>query len=835
MEFWICFFVVVLLIQSMNRKADIKKLQRQIQWLAQKNNLNLEEALEDNLPEVLPETAAEKEAETQDKPETDAARTAETFEAGEYATPPAAEFLPEETNADGSGIAFLGQKLITWIAGFAAVLGFFCFARYSIENGLLGPRARLLLTAAGGLFGIGFGCWLHQKPGVANGRRIGEALSGSGAAALYFAAYALSKIYALAPASVSFALMCLITAGTILLTLRCGGQATAFLALVGGFLTPALTAGSTGNIAAFSGYLFVLAAALIFMSSRVGSVLLGFLTLSGLYFWVAVWMMRGLASGNSIWLFVLTAAVSVLTTVLFNGSRSGGAGFLQKVSQLFCALFAFAFLCETDFGLQEWGVLAVLLSGMTVLAALRAKEYIAFLAAAEAAVFLLLTTWHPCDAAQKRLMFALFAAIALLPFYLLSWHKKYGGFVFYVMIAAPLVYALAYYQFPEIALLPYGGLAAAAVMALPLCRIDCASERESSRAGGLVLSSASLLTMSFAALTDAEFWPVVLAVEILIMGAVMTFAKLQNLAAGVTICILLFLYTQAFVLEDALLLLVGGDEVAQRLFHASRLNLCFYVARIIVPVLAFGALAFVSKERWIKAAAGALAGILGFWGLFSLYMLIQMKMSGAVSIRVDGWDQTLITNVLLFVGGGYLFSRKALPYKIVLAVGLWRLFVCGLLQNPPLMDNGYDRSSGYVLYAFGVPFLLFCFFARKEKSRLASDLFSWAAAAFSFLLTTLLLRNALEGAFAFSDNRIFAYSAVWLLLGCVWLACAFKNRALVKPAFGLVYVVIAKVFLYDVSSLDDVWRIAALFGLAGSLLGISYCYSRWFQKTDRIK
>jgi len=64
MEFWICFFVVVLLIQSMNRKADIKKLQRQIQWLAQKNNLNLEEALEDNLPEVLPETAVEKETET---------------------------------------------------------------------------------------------------------------------------------------------------------------------------------------------------------------------------------------------------------------------------------------------------------------------------------------------------------------------------------------------------------------------------------------------------------------------------------------------------------------------------------------------------------------------------------------------------------------------------------------------------------------------------------------------------------------------------------------------------------------------------------------------------
>lgn len=96
-------------------------------------------------------------------------------------------------HGDGVNITFLGQKLITWIAGFAAVLGFFYFIRYSIENGLLGPVARLTAATLGGLLLTGAGCLLHYKRNVANHQRIGEALLGAGIAALYFAAYALAK------------------------------------------------------------------------------------------------------------------------------------------------------------------------------------------------------------------------------------------------------------------------------------------------------------------------------------------------------------------------------------------------------------------------------------------------------------------------------------------------------------------------------------------------------------------------------------------------------------------------------------------------------------------
>ena len=54
------------------------------------------------------------------------------------------------------------------------------------------------------ILSVAAGCWLHFHHKIANHQRIGEALTGAGIAALYFSAYALSKIYALAPVSVSF-------------------------------------------------------------------------------------------------------------------------------------------------------------------------------------------------------------------------------------------------------------------------------------------------------------------------------------------------------------------------------------------------------------------------------------------------------------------------------------------------------------------------------------------------------------------------------------------------------------------------------------------------------
>ena len=105
---------------------------------------------------------------------------------------------------------------------------------------------------------------------------------------------------------------------------------------------------------------------------------------------------------------------------------------------------------------------------------------------------------------------------------------------------------------------------------------------------------------------------------------------------------------------------------------------------------------------------------------------------------------------------------------------------------------------------------------------------------YSFVLVTALLNVAINHkpmfSYGVSSAALFSYSAVWFMLAIVWLALAFRHQELIKPAFGLIYFVIAKVFLFDVAELNDFWRIISLFALAGALLAVSHFYSKYFRQ-----
>lgn len=67
-----------------------------------------------------------------------------------------------------------------------------------------------------------------------------------------------------------------------------------------------------------------------------------------------------------------------------------------------------------------------------------------------------------------------------------------------------------------------------------------------------------------------------------------------------------------------------------------------------------------------------------------------------------------------------------------------------------------------------------------------------------------------------------AYSLALLVLGVVR-----KGKLLRWASLGLMLVTLAKVFLYDLGELDDLYRVASLVGLAISLIGVSLLYQRF--------
>jgi uncharacterized membrane protein len=76
--------------------------------------------------------------------------------------------------------------------------------------------------------------------------------------------------------------------------------------------------------------------------------------------------------------------------------------------------------------------------------------------------------------------------------------------------------------------------------------------------------------------------------------------------------------------------------------------------------------------------------------------------------------------------------------------------------------------------------------------------------------------------------RSFSYSALLMLYGAglMWLGFARRSALLRWQAILLIAVTILKVFFFDISDLDHLWRVLSFIVLGGLLLAISYAYQR---------
>src|SRR5438093_5084093 len=169
---------------------------------------------------------------------------------------PAPEPVPAAAPAAGLNLEQrIGARWTTWV-GVVAILFAASFAvKLSIENDLIGPRARLGLGLATGAVLLAAGLGLHRRRDVPY---LSEGLSGLGLGLCYLSLFAGYAYYDLLQVGAAFALMFIVTVvgtGVAVVTER---QVTAVLALLGGLLTPVLLARAEPNERGLLGYLVVL-------------------------------------------------------------------------------------------------------------------------------------------------------------------------------------------------------------------------------------------------------------------------------------------------------------------------------------------------------------------------------------------------------------------------------------------------------------------------------------------------------------------------------------------------------------------------------------------------
>jgi uncharacterized membrane protein len=222
----------------------------------------------------------------------------------------------------------VGVKLFSAVAGIALVLAAIFFLRYSIEHGWLQPPVRVLIGIAVSV-ALLVVCELkaaRQYPVTAN------ALDAAAIAILFSTFFAAHALWRLIPALVAFALLALVTAVAVLLSIRRASLFIAVLGLLGGFATPALLSTGDNRPISLFAYLMLLNIGLAWVAYRQTWPLLTGLTLilTTIYQWGWVYKFLGESSlPLAMGIFVVFPIASIAGLVLAKrraGDDTSGTG-----------------------------------------------------------------------------------------------------------------------------------------------------------------------------------------------------------------------------------------------------------------------------------------------------------------------------------------------------------------------------------------------------------------------------------------------------------------------------------------------------------------------------
>ncbi len=150
----------------------------------------------------------------------------------------------------------------TWLirAGIIILLcavGF--FLKYSIENNLVSPTVRIIMTfiAAMAMFGVGL-AGLNKKFHI-----LAIGVLSVGIVTFYMGAFAGFKLYHILPAPAAFVLMLFTTCVSMLTAVKFNLLPIALISCAGGYLTPVMLSDNSGNLLFLLGYTALISAGVL--------------------------------------------------------------------------------------------------------------------------------------------------------------------------------------------------------------------------------------------------------------------------------------------------------------------------------------------------------------------------------------------------------------------------------------------------------------------------------------------------------------------------------------------------------------------------------------------
>lgn len=778
---------------------------------------------------------------------------------------------------------WIGTRWAVWVGGAALAVGGIFLVNYSIEAGLLGPTARVVLGALFALALVAAGEWMRRGErslpiDIVPAAHIPGILTAAGTVVLFGTIYAAYALYGLIGPAAAFLLLGAAGIATMLAS-ALHGPALAGIGLLGAMATPLLVSSTKPSPWTLVVYLAVVSAAALALARLRGWLWLALASVMGVVFWGLLLAQQVGQTWN--YAAYVHALIQLGLTVAFLGiglhpatpdARSkpdpisalalGGLTLLVVAVQVLTAVPA-----GTDAAWLQYSAVAIALLAWT---AWRSA------ACAIAAVFAGLVVvgvalwWQGVTAPPPSSDLWPAVGVMRLPYAL----HVYFPFVIAAALAVAAVATLRLYAGRGLPVATAGLYAAAATLT-PLLAVTVTYLRITQFDASIPFAMFGvLLAAVFAQAADvfnkqegeppAEAAHVATGAFAAAAIAAMAFALAVWLGRGyLTVALALAALGTAYVstlkripvLRYAVAAL-GGVVLARVAWDPSIMGadvgswpiLNWLLIGYGVPAAAFALSARLLRPGGEDAAvriAESLAVI--FCGLLAFFEIRHLTAGGHPLASASSMlDQGLMTFASLGLAAAMLKLdlRRANPvfafasYAYGWIAGLFGIIGLVFAENP--LIDGARVEGGWLINdlipSYLLPALMALYLARVSRG-VRAQWYSTGAAALAFVLAFLYVTLSVRHLFhpdgmrftaGTTDAEQWAYSVAWLGLGLLLLAYgAWRGSVEARLASGvLVLLVTLKVFLFDLGGVTGLWRALSFICLGSVLIGIGLVYQR---------
>ena len=776
----------------------------------------------------------------------------------------------------------LASRWMVWVGGLALALGGIFLVKFGVEHSVLGPTGRLV---AAGILGLGLVLgseWLRRRDLRLSLSRLGQqadyvpaAMAGGGVIAWYASLLMAFNYYGFMAPGVAFVLLALVSLLALGLSLL-QGPLLAVLGLLGGYLVPVLVSTGQGSLPGLLGYVALVSLAALALQFHVQRRWLWWGTLLGHFAWfLLAWTLYWDESGFVVG-YLLASLYAFIALPGFGWRLSSDEQQLPLVGRagspavtdahwvaMLGSVLMLMLLSFLDYPVVGWlGVLGVVLGANALAARISALDLLPWLASA---CLLLVVLWfgHPFaylgshgwgELPDEQLwpLWRWGMGLALLQMVLaLAWlpRARRGGLWGSLAVVTPLaMLALLYWRSPVGA----AAMDSDASLVWPLQALTLFvlfSALSQLRRSWLPVTRVALLAGGHGALALAFI--MFLGEASLTIALALQLAALARLARregdlvphwlikGLAVVIVLRLSLNPWLLDYPL---IGRLGVHWSLYGYGIPVLCFFAAARWLPERTDSV-----TNAWLEAGAVQLLTLgLTLEGRYwlsggepwqSAYTLADCALNsvtwGALAL-IYGWKSRL---------GGRLARVYAVASPLLLVLMMAMTLLGSTLRYNPLWvstDVGDWPILNLTLLAWGLPALLSLLGLLQSplpwlKRGLALFLFVTG-----ILYLTLMVRQWWQGSdisgWAISSGEQYSYSAAWLLTAVLlMLVGSWLVQARVRQAALLILLLaVLKIFLWDMSDLDGLYRAASFLGLGACLVGLGWFYQHYVMPRQQI-